>query len=741
MRTVGAPSIGRRALALMTVLMAAAVLSMLCISLVLLSRTGLLTSEQFRRRQSLLQACYSGLDYAKVRLCQPGDWGNTPFASSYSDPELVIQETGSLVTGNLTASGATFQIQVVNNLRGTARLPAPPWSRSGVEVSPRTALVAVEGQLEGSRKRFEVVLTRDSQLTNAIYASGNLTLDVNPTSPAGALTVSSVLPRATSLKAGSDVYLSNSTKVSFAPKGQMQAGSDIYDNSTVSVNSAGNIISASGIGLQSNAALKAAAASAMSATFNFAPLAAPKFNPSKLADPGASTVSLSPGEYRFISGDTVVYNPGGANTTYTGSLAGGAVILKDYRFMPDANRKVEVPGNLTISANITTFSYTAPTGASPWGSISAGNNPEPFTASLGLGYDTGGLPVGARAQNRFSVQGNLTVVGDIVGSGQLFVGTSTAGGRLNLQGNSFLSGTRTNDLAVVAHDSVILGDVSALASQQPFASLPGDFAHFAAAASKAMGDPGVNATLRNYTGASSSQLAAAGNLMMSEPVGDLSSYKSALNATLGGTLSGTGAFTAGNYAGMDLSRVPIITSTHSVAPTSVLTALTEYLGNVSASTGCVTLEQHLHVREYLKSVETGQFKTSLIDWGDPAYTANTTFNELRNKVVNQVAAYNQDARNSGRGLLDYLINSTVDPYQESQRFDFNFGGILYAQNNILVQLASQFKLLGSMITQSPTGAITIKNLTAGSLRYDPTACEDQFDWTKTGLIPLFFWTD
>jgi hypothetical protein len=184
-------------------------------------------------------------------------------------------------------------------------------------------------------------------------------------------------------------------------------------------------------------------------------------------------------------------------------------------------------------------------------------------------------------------------------------------------------------------------------------------------------------------------------------------------------------------------------------PVSVLGAINEYVSSLGSN---VTLKDHLHVREYLKSVETGEFKTWLIDpgntaWSDDPNLANVTYNEMRSRAINQVSAYNQDARAAGAGLLAYLPNAlgatTIygDPYLEPRRFDFAFGGILYGKNNILVNLGSQFRLLGSMITENPLGAISFKGLQKGSLVFDPTACQDQFDWTKLGLVPIFFWTD
>lgn len=733
-----------RGIALITVLMAASVLSMLCISLVLVSRSGLLTGEQLRRRQDLMQTCLSAVDYAKVRLAQPGQWGTLPFSGSYSDADLNIEESGFLINGTLKATGGTFQMRVLNNLRGLSASPAPSWCRTGVQVRPKTALVVVDGLLEGNRRHLEVLLQRDSYLNSVAYSAGDLVLNTSTN-------VSSVLPRGASARAGNRIFLTDPGAIKFAPKGLLQSGTTTSVNSTVAVDgTTGNLTSASGTDFSGlSSAQQSGVTGALSARVQAgSPPAAQRFTPDKLQVPAGPEVHLPAGEYRFIS-PNVVRAPDGTN--YPNSLAGGAVRLKNYRFMPDPTRKVVVDGDLTLSANITHFGYTPPLTGSLWGSVSPAASPSTFQASLGLGYGNLGLPNGAGTQNRFSVSGNLTISGDIVGSGQLFVGNTSQGGRLTVNGNSFLSGTRTQDLAIVAHDSIIVNDVSSQAGQLPFASLPGDFGAFGSALHNvaALGNTPLNTTLNNYSGASSSSLMTLGNATLAADIAPGNSYR---GFSLTGMLDpGTAVFTGpvltgGELNGIDLAKVPVYDhSGHTTAPVSVLQVVSEYVG---AGTANVTMETHLHVREYLKSVARGEFNTHLVDPSNAAFVTDpdlseATFGELRNLAIHQIAAYNLDARTAGNTLLQYVpntVDSGFDPYSGANRFDFSMGGIMYAHRNILLQINSKFRLLGGMLTQDPNAAITLMR-GSNSLVFDPTVCEDQFDLFRLGFVPTLFWTD
>lgn len=736
-----------RGIALITVLIAASVLSMLCISLVLISRSGLLTGEQFRRRQDLMQTCLSAVDYAKVRLAQSGGapWATQPLSGSYSDADLEIQESGFLINGTLKATGGSFQMRVLNNLKGLTPSPAPPWCRTGVQIRPKTALVVVDGLLEGQRRHLEVLLQRDSYLNSVAYSAGDLVLNTSTN-------VSSVLPRGASARAGNRIFLTDPNFIKFAPQGLLQSGTNTSINSTVGVDgSTGNLTSASGTdfstlssGQQGNVTV------AMSARVQAgSPPASQRFTPDKLQVPGGAEVTLDPGEYHFLTPNTV---RGPDGVVHTNNLL-GAVRLKDYRFMPDPSRKVVVNGNLTLTAEITHYNYVAPTVGSPWGSISASNTTSPFQASLGLGYGTLGLPSGAGAQNRFSVNGNLTITGDIIGSGQLFVGDTTQGGRLTVNGNSFLSGTRTQDLAVVAHDSIIVNDVSSQADQLPFAGLPGDFGAFGAAMNHvaASGNTSLNTTLNNYSAANSTSLLELGNATLTATIGDVATYRS---SSLSGmfdsgsvTFGGGGVnLTGATLNGIDLAKVPVSDhSAHTTAPVSVLRVISDY---VNTGNGNVTLEKHLHVREYLKSVTRGEFNTHLLDPSNAAFAgdpglADATFAELANLAIHQIAAYNLDARTAGNTLMQYMPTSLTpgfDPYTSGSRFDFSMGGIMYARRNILLQINSKFRLLGGMLTQDPSAAITLMHGT-NSLVFDPTVCEDQFDLTRLGFVPTLFWTD
>ncbi|MBT9581838.1 hypothetical protein IV102_00720 [bacterium] len=740
-----------RGLALVTVLMATGLLAMLSASLVVLTRSNFVSGEQFRRRQVLLNTCYSGLDYARARLSQRMDWGIGPMSASLNAPQLTATESGSDVNSNLVeatmvATRGRFTVRMLNNLQGLGEQNPPVWCRSRVKIPPRCALVAVDGDYEGVRRRIEVLLTRRSVLSNSIVAGKDLAIMVPPTTTSNALEFKSIVPRGNSARAKGQIYLPKTNQLQFVPQGQAQSAGEISIDSQLSFDASGNLVGASGTGLSSNPAALASASTALSATLQTnSNVGNAKFKPDKLAVPGGATATLAPGEYRFTQPDSVLHFDTSGNPVaayINGQLAG--VTLKDYQFMPRGN--VTVNGDLTISGNITAMRYVPPPATNPTGfGTITGGQPQPFRASLGLGYDADGLPVGANARNRFTVNGDLEVHGDLVGSGQLFVKSSgTSGGNIKVEGNSFLSATRTDGMAVVSDRHTVFSEVPGGSYQAPFAMVKSDFDAFGLAimTTRPTDTNSIN-VFNNFTAASKPALQAMATNLLAQQLMDRTSYRQIVKDMLATTDSNWPPAGGATLGGAPMDNLPFdyVDSGGTHSTVTAMQGIANYLSDMGP--GNVTLEEHLRIREFIKSVDQGTFKFEHISPFLPGtasqpvpYNTPAIYNSLQAIAVNQVGAYYQDARIKGQTLINYM--SWPNPYDELARRDFTFGGILYSGQNIFTKLASSFRLVGSMI--SDQGTIGFDNVVNGTILFDPNACEDQFDWAMLGLGPIFFWT-
>ncbi|MBT9586705.1 hypothetical protein IV102_25405, partial [bacterium] len=455
----------------------------------------------------------------------------------------------------------------------------------------------------------------------------------------------------------------------------------------------------------------------------------------------ASSPTLDPGYYHFTDHETVQYRstPTGSPTTYHKTIfqSGTFIELSEYRFMPQGN--VQVNGDLHLSAQQTEIVYSS-TGLID--SQKTVNVP----VTLAVGYDKLGLPLSysalgnaTKTKSRLTVNGNVEVKGDLIGSGQIFVqkNSSGQGGTMQVNGNSFLSATRTDGMALVA-ESVVFGEVDNKASTQYFAMLPNDFNLYAQVLDNQSDySSDVQKAFKTWQASGTSDLQGAAGMVDKPPnQGSLRShllsgnYDDVLKDMLPGGQT---------PSGKDLTKIQVALE----RPDPVTGLLT--LEGVPASqlileyvTACkvegMTLGLHTRLREFIKSLDRVSPNSDMINlWNPVAFDGqNSTVQTL---VVNQVSAYNQDARTVGKRLLDYMDGS--NPYLESQRQDFLFGGILYAKGNIYTNLASSFRLLGAMISEQ--GTVGFDHLKSGKIVFDPSSFEDQFDITRLGLGPAFFW--
>jgi hypothetical protein len=403
--------------------------------------------------------------------------------------------------------------------------------------------------------------------------------------------------------------------------------------------------------------------------------------------------------------------------------------------MPQGN--VEISGDFHLSGQQTEVVYNAQ--ALP---ISSTVKDVPVT--LAVGYDKFGLPLSFSAlggttttKSRLTVTGNVEVEGDLIGSGQIFVkkDNSGQGGHIQVNGNSFLSATRTDGMALVA-ESVSFGEVDANTSTQLFAMMPNDFDLYKEAMfPQSDYSASIQDTFESWQGAPGAKLQeAVGSFDRPANPGTLRAAPLGVDYTqvLDGMLPG-----GQTPGGKDVNTLLVAIDYPDVNGAFQPTAFTarELIDRFVSESGGMTLGLHTRLREFIKSLDRVNPNSEMINLWNPAAFASQD-PTIQTLVANQVSAYNQDARSRGKTLLDYVQN-TPNPYQEQQRRDFLFGGILYAKGNIYTNLASSFNLLGAMISE--VGTVGFDDLNSGKIIYDPTSFEDQFDISKLGLGPAFFW--
>lgn len=748
----------RRGIALVTIMLTLVVLTMLATSFVQLSRNGLLSSRQYHLRVQAQQACECGIDYARAKLAQVPLWAENGWTGNptFSVGDLQVTESGSgpddnLAEGRLT-NGATFRLRAHSNLMGVGVVPPLAWSQSGINVPKRCALVRVEGEFKGVRREVEVVLARRSNVSGAIYAGQNFAV----TTPGGddALRFSSTVAHGNRLKVEGNVFFPDEEVVLFdesGGRGRVQSGQDTHVNSTVSFNPAtGTITSASGTSLHSNSVLKGQVATTIQASIQtHEATAAPKFNPNQLVSSGAGSIpQIPPGHYHFEGPNNVTYTDenGNVRRDIVDAIPGVPVSFSNYRFLPIG--EAEVAGNLTITGELTRQLYNSD------GSLGAVETTS-FPVSLGVGYNTNGIPLSAQQtpNNRLTVHGNVSIEGDLIGSGQLRVEKEAGqGGQLTLLGNSRLSATRTDGLALTTEGSVQFKEVGSDVDLTSFAMGVSDFTFFNQAADNFSSmasfvapewpsgsvnvDP--NSALDDWrtltSGAKGGVVGDSdefGDRLRSSPITVSGGYDNFVKASL---LS-AGNTTHGQPFLGRLFEFPAPDGTTIFKNgNEIIGAFTSNLQEGEIGAG-LTLGKHIRLREFIKSVDRGQPDLALVNlWNRTQFDLKN--DEIRALVANQVSAYDQDARVDGKTLTQYF--NETNPYQESMRQDFFFGGILHSAENLYARLNGPFVLLGAMMAE---GDIGFDQMVKGDIVFDPSSFEDQFDLAKMGLRIAFYWSN
>jgi Tfp pilus assembly protein PilX len=728
-------------IALISVLLISLVVSMLAVSMLSITRSSKFAHLQQENWSRSMDACYSGLDFAKSRLKQDKGWGTTAFTGvgNLNNPDLVVSESGSLVSGKQPPLNQAFQLEVANNLSGFASSPSPAWSRSKIDLPPHTALVRVTGTSGGAKKSIEVLLSKAQFSQNSIFAGKDVYFNTDKT------ILRSTLPKGNRARATRNIFMNNPDFFDFAPgnPGKLQAGVDtIIRNRGATIDPTNSDVTAAGPLSKSLTATPGLAANVSTNIHGMVelntPPVPPVFNKDKLTSPSTSALTLKPGNYKFISHNQVQLPNGSVALDSIPSQEGSsAVLIRDYQFKPQGYIKVD--GNINISAEIQKSEYDSDTGVTR-------NFTESVPATLALGYDDAGFPVTkdpsaptptSPSDHRLEVTGDLTVSGDLAGSGQIVVNKidSVNGGTLAVQGNSYMSAARTNQMAVTAQRRVDISVVSADAAEQPFAMHQADILAFSLVGSSISSGSPNGVTMDNLTAANQTSL-----------------------RDLAGASDNPGASSirqtiVPSYSTTMLSKLITSSTPPRTFPNGAVNITAEdatLINNFvrdAENSGGMTIGKHLRLREFLKSIERKSPERNFIDptmtASDPAngvFSYSDVDGRIQAAAVNQIFTLNQDARAKGIDLRTHLTAAQLTEYAEELRTMTVFGGLLHSEGSIQLQSAGGLNLLGIVLTS--LGSIHIKSRMTAETRitYDPSAFEDHLD-QSAGFTTLFFWSN
>jgi hypothetical protein len=578
----------------------------------------------------------------------------------------------------------------------------------------------------------EAVLVRGSLLTNSVSAGDSVAAQVAGSGGEDVMQFSSTQPRGNVVKAQNRVVFPKINEVKFhGGNGAIQSGGDVSVNATVTFNSQGDFsVTGAGTDLRNNTAGRDAASAQMQAKIRTGSPSNQNFSPDQLVAPQAGRRSIPAGTYTFVSADQVEFR------NEAGQLAdpglSGKVELRDFRFIPLGD--IEVPGNLTLNGMVPRSTWVGAPGP-PHFTTSA---PEPTVISLGIGYNTNGIPKDAQdPKDRLTVNGDLKVTGDLTGNGQLFVQKNHGqGGNLHVMGNSFMSSTRTDGMAVVAEGTAKFSEVDTDAAALPVYMAPNDFSGFSQALLSEYNHPSSAAVFNRFHQSTTTERMG----MLGDPgqAGDAGLRNQPVGDGLPKPLT--------SYGGVPLHQLNLSiydpSGGNATLDISARDLVSQYIDNQTHDAGgnarALTLGGYLRLREFLKSVDLGAPKAELLDPNHPHYGEGEEM--VVASILNQVQAYDQDARNEGRNLrdyLDHLLTNSINPYQVSVQ-ELIFGGLLYAEGNLFTAINNSFNLYGAMIAK---GNIGFAHLQKGRFVFDPSVVEEQFELSKLGLVPAFFWTE
>ncbi len=735
-------------IALIFVLLLAVVVSMLALAMLQLSGNSKYSHLQHESRTRALQACYSGLDYAKSRLKEDQLWGSTVFDGSkdINLAGLVVNETGTTVENNVVRGkqlddGQSFEVQVRSNLTGYVTLKAPNlpiWSDSQIEIPSKTALIRVTGHCGAAVRHMEVLVARSAWNPGSIYAGQDLYFE--PLSTAGKFSLGARLPKANRARVTGNVYLPNSGQFEFnGSRGTIQSGLTTYVNSSPTFDPGTGAVTGAGSSqnLQGAPALLAATQLAIQGRIELnAPPPPAQFSIDSLKSPSTTAKSLLPGQY-FIQdgGDSVKFFPegGGSAQFYTGAIdqgSGSVATVKNYQFSPTG--PVTVAGNFTLA--------TAPNA-----------DETTFPATLALGYDENNFPIAdSRFENRLEVKGNLTVAGDLAGSGQLLVKKNGSdGGALSVRGNSYLSTTRTTGMAISAEKSIHIQDVSTASDRQPFAMSGIDLGPFKSATVEVAPNTDNGRTLDRIQSATTQQLR---DLAGQQDFSDVPNPPNPTlrEAKIGSTPILADIVAAGGALDVRLNSLGPITlgDGSSITGQALIGRFITESNTESSTNPGFTLGHHLRLREFIKSVmkEPAAVDTRFVDRTDPNYRTDATGQNsspdrlIEALAINQMITYDQDARAKGKKLRDYLSNlNSAGEYLEVDRRKTVLGGLMHSMEHIWLDCPKGLSVLGMVLSQN--GTVHISSANPVEITNDPGAIDDHLDLSKVGFDNLFFWAD
>ena len=410
--------------------------------------------------------------------------------------------------------------------------------------------------------------------------------------------------------------------------------------------------------------------------------------------PGGAAHPLPGGLYAFTGPGTV---------SYFSSLTANPAVDPPTRtysgIIYDGGMATGVPGQEAVYLNKQKFI--------PVGKVQAGGaiQIESVTSlqpQLSMGYDSlGNLDPIAPLISSLEVQGDLTVKGDVAGSGSVITKAPTAGqGVLTINGKSALSAAPDEGTALFAEGAIKLQPVSPKAPNSSDSFLPVDFA----ALGQANAAWGCWANLNTWsTLGLPGQQAATGNN----------------DAGMGGPTVRDSALA--NYDTVYLPQIPGWPSTTPGGNPMPPQALAYVNGCLTvASPGAfpfnndvgMSIGRHTRLMQFLKTVDSGSPDVNWLTLNAPGTDAAT-----QKVLVNLYTRFDKDAKDQGLASLQVFF-AQPNPYLNTDYRDIDLKGLVYTAAHFFATGNRNFNLTGAIA--SAGGSLTISNIAKGKFRFDST---------------------
>ncbi|MBI2267717.1 MAG: hypothetical protein HYU64_21545 [Armatimonadetes bacterium] len=407
---------------------------------------------------------------------------------------------------------------------------------------------------------------------------------------------------------------------------------------------------------------------------------------------GRTTSNIAPGYYKFLAQDKVIYSADGVTynpgNTYTGVIKDGgndAIYLKDYNFI--VPNPVKVNGSLTLLRDPSVTSRP----------------------KLSIGYDKNLAPVGTSPF--LEIKDNLDIKGELKGNGSV-VATSTSS-KITFEGKSQLSTTPEKGVAIYSGGDVSMKpiDTSADLTSDPGVGLPEYYDRFQEAIGGApypknqgyiddVNFPSYYGGEWNGIGPNKDK---GFNKWLEWDEGDQK-----------GVIGSSDVASTTNLRGQTVTYNPTTDAWWSSMPLTNQSQILNFLAGAALTNdpaappaATTTLGLYLRVKEYMKTVRSGDTKGDLLDLSREQDT-------ISDIVMKQIEAYATKAKDEKTTLQTYM--GRVSTNIEAQ--DIQFLGLLYSKNSFTADAGGyKFSIEGSLVTKD--GGLTISNASEVHFTYNP----------------------